>query len=176
MNESEIFQLERPSRALFKLYLARVVLFGPLIIVTLPLLWFRYLTLRYSFDSQGIHMRWGVLFRREVNLTYARIQDIHVRSGVIQRWLGLGDLPIQTASGSSGPEMTIEGFHEFTDIRNFLYERMRGTRRGASSPKPPQMTAQPASDVGSSPEVVDALTAIRDELRSMRRLLENRKD
>jgi len=50
-------------------------------------------------------MKVGILFRREVNLTYARIQDIHLRSGLIQRWLRLANVQIQTASGSSGPEL-----------------------------------------------------------------------
>src|SRR5207249_435318 len=83
-------------------------------------------TLRYRFDAEGIHMKVGILFRREINLTYARIQDIHLRSGIIQRWLGLANVQIQTASGSSGPELVIEGFKEYEAIRDFLYTRMRG--------------------------------------------------
>src|SRR5205807_108978 len=103
-------------------------------IASLPYLYFRYHTLRYRFDAEGIHMKVGILFRREVNLTYARIQDIHLRSGIIQRWLGLANVQIQTASGSAGPELVIEGFKEFEAIRDFLYTRMRGYQaRGATS-------------------------------------------
>ena len=36
------------------------------------------------------------------------------------------DLQVQTASGSTGPEIVIEGFKEFEAIRDFLYTRMRG--------------------------------------------------
>src|SRR5256885_5131031 len=122
----KIFALERPDPALWKLYVIHAVLTGPLIVFMLPFLYFRYHTLRYCFDEEGIHMRVGILFRREVNLTYARIQDIHLRSGFIQRWLGLADLQVQTASGSTGPEIVIEGFKEFEAIRDFLYTRMRG--------------------------------------------------
>ena len=100
----------------------------------LPLYYFRYRTLRYRFDEEGIHMRVGILFRREVNLTYARIQDIHLRSGFIQRWLGLADIQIQTASGSAGAELVIEGFKEFEAIRDFLYTRMRGYQKQPASP------------------------------------------
>src|SRR5881275_1673434 len=121
-----IMALERPDPALWTYYLIMSVLSLPAIFVTLPVLYFRYHTLRYRFDEEGIHMRVGILFRREVNLTYARIQDIHLRSGIIQRWLGLANLQIQTASGSSGPELVIEGFKEFQAIRDFLYNRMRG--------------------------------------------------
>ena len=42
-----------------------------------------------TFDTDGIHMKWGIVFRREVLLNYSRIQDIHLRSNLIERWLGL---------------------------------------------------------------------------------------
>jgi len=159
MTPEQIYALSRPNPALLTLYIWRAVLTGPLIIVTLPYLLFRYASLRYSFDDQGIHMRWGIIFRREINLTYTRIQDIHVRSGVMQRWLGLADLMVQTASGSAGPEMTIEGFREHHSLRDFLYARMRGLRPGAAG------GAHAAAGLPSSPELLTLLHDIRDELR-----------
>jgi uncharacterized membrane protein YdbT with pleckstrin-like domain len=96
--------------------------------------------MRYSFDEQGVHMRWGILFRREVNLTYRRIQDIHLRSGLFQRWLGLADVLVQTAAGSATAEMTIEGMQEFEAIRDFLYTRMRG-HDVAAAPEDPAVAA-----------------------------------
>lgn len=41
-------------------------------------LFIRFKTLRYRFDQKGVSMCWGFFFRREVYLTYARLQDIHV--------------------------------------------------------------------------------------------------
>ena len=64
---------------------------GAFLFVLLPL-YFRYHTMRYAFDEEGVHMRWGILFRKEINLTYARIQDIHITSGPLQRWLGLANV------------------------------------------------------------------------------------
>src|SRR5882762_4582339 len=121
-----ILALERPERALWRYYIVSSILSGPAIFFTLPYLFFRFHTLRYRFDAEGIHMKVGLLFRREINLTYARIQDIHLRSGVIQRWFGLASVEIQTASGSTGAELVIEGFKEYEAIRDFLYTRMRG--------------------------------------------------
>jgi uncharacterized protein len=166
---AQIFALERPHPALWTLYLVRAILSLPAIVGTLPYLYFRYHTLRYRFDDEGIHMRVGILFRREVNITYARIQDIHLSSGPLQRWLGLADIQIQTASGTAGAEMVIEGFKEFLAIRDFLYSRMRGARekqRSAEKTAPVAGTALPSS------EAVDLLLAIRDELRQTRELLE----
>src|SRR6266478_8072627 len=121
-----ILRLERPHPALWTYYIITSIFTGPGIIAALPYLYFRYHTLRYTFDEEGIHMRVGILFRREVNLTYARIQDIHLQSGLLQRWLGLADIQIQTASGSADAELVIEGFKEYEAIRDFLYTRMRG--------------------------------------------------
>src|SRR5207249_10551227 len=123
-------------------------------------------TLRYRFDAEGIHMKVGILFRREINLTYARIQDIHLRSGILQRWLGLANVQIQTASGSAGPELVIEGFKEYEVIRDFLYTRMRGYQshlaRGAEhATRATSSLAAPASPA--DPEVVSLLLSIRDE-------------
>jgi len=180
-----IRNLERPHPDLFKYYLITAFLTGPGIIGALPYLYFRYHTLRYRFDEEGIHMKVGILFRREINLTYARIQDIHLRSGIIQRWLGLANVQIQTASGSSGPELVIEGFKEYEAIRDFLYTRMRGyqlqTHPGStpsSAVASPQLTGSAASDLASrtsaDAEAVSLLTGIRDELRQTRELLEAR--
>ena len=101
VDEAAILAIERPHPNLLKLYFlqALMTLFAFPLVFTL--LYFKYHTLRYRFDDEGISAKWGILFRREVNLTYARIQDIHLTSGIIQRWLSLADIHVQTASGSS---------------------------------------------------------------------------
>jgi uncharacterized membrane protein YdbT with pleckstrin-like domain len=177
LQSQKIFALERPDPALWNLYIIHAVLTGPGVLFMLPYLFFRYHTLRYRFDEEGIHMRVGILFRREVNLTYARIQDIHLRSGFLQRWLGLADIQIQTASGSAGAELVIEGFKEFEAIRDFLYTRMRGYQRKPADSVATTQTAQglPAGrGTGEGDEMVALLLNIRDELRRTRELLEQR--
>ncbi|MEO8350371.1 MAG: PH domain-containing protein [Chthoniobacteraceae bacterium] len=169
---SEIFALERPNPALWKLYLIRCVLTGPGIFFTLPYFYFRYQTLRYRFDEEGVHMKVGILFRREVNLTYARIQDIHLRSGFIQRWLGLADVQIQTASGNAGAELVIEGFKQFDAIRDFLYSKMRGSRNERLVAP---VAANPAGAEGEPQEAATLLLEIRDELRQTRELIEQQR-
>ena len=145
------------------------MLSGPGILIALPYLYFRYHTLHYRFDAEGIHMQVGILFRREVNLTYARIQDIHLRSGIIQRWLGLADIQVQTASGSAGAELVIEGFKQFEALRDFLYTKMRGYRSaGEIEAKPGNLPANP------NVELLALLGTIRDELRRTRELIEQR--
>ena len=171
-NAAAIFALERPDPALWKLYVIRAILSGPGMLVAFPYLYFRYHTLRYRFDDEGIHMKVGILFRREVNLTYARIQDIHLRSGFIQRWLGLADVQVQTASGNAGAELVIEGFREFEQIRDFLYTRMRGARAGEHTTGALSEAHITASEAPAG--MVEVLSQIRDELRRTREALERK--
>jgi membrane protein YdbS with pleckstrin-like domain len=170
VSEAQIFAIERPHPQLLKLYVIRAVLTGPGFIVLMPLLFFRYETMRFRFDAEGVHMRWGILFRRQINLTYARIQDIHLTSGFIQRWLGLADVRVQTASGSAGAEMTIEGLLEYEAVRDFLYTRMRGYRKPetVSAPSAVPVSAAPA------PQAVALLREAVEELRAARLALERR--
>ena len=122
-----------------------------------PYLYFRYHTMRYRFDTDGIHMKWGIIFRREVLLNYSRIQDIHLRSNLIERWLGLARIEIQTASGAASANMTLEGMEDPEGMRDFLYSRMRGTREEKAS------AADPLAAV---------LLEIAGELRGIRALVE----
>ena len=154
-HEAEVFAIRQPDPALFRYYVLASLLAGPLFLVPLIPLYFRYHTLRYQFDSEGISMRWGILFRREITLTYARIQDIHLVSNFVERWLGLARVQIQTASGSTSAEMTLEGIREFAMVRDYLYGRMRGISTPQNRP------AMPAGTLGE----------IAREMRSIRELL-----
>ena len=42
--------------------------------------------------------------------------------------MDLATVSVQTASGSSSPEMKIEGILEASELRDFLYSKMRGAR------------------------------------------------
>ena len=164
-----IFDIERPHPRLLTYYALRCLLTGPLFFVLVVPSYFRYHTMRFRFDDEGISMRWGILFRREIHLTYARIQDIHLVSNVVERWLGLARIQIQTASGASGAEMVIEGLKDFETIRDFLYTKMRGVHHapGAERALPaPDGSAGPADDVAS------AIHAAAAELRAIREAIE----
>ena len=156
--------ITRPSPVLLSYY-GLVSLIGTLCILPLTLIvllphYFKYRTLRYRFDDEGISMAWGMLFRREINLTYRRIQDIHVTRNLFQRWMGLATLAVQTASGSATPEMSIEGILEVDALRDFLYSKMRGAR-GETQPK--TRPDEPAD------EALLLLQEIRDKLAALRR-------
>jgi putative membrane protein len=107
-------------------------------------------------------MSWGILFRREIYLTYRRIQDIHLTRNIIQRWLGLATVSVQTASGSSGPGMSIEGVLQADQLRDFLYAKMRGAREHEYGG---DVTAP--DDHGNQDEAISLLRDIRDSLAKL---------
>ncbi len=145
---------------------------GPFFPFVLVPLYFRYHTMRYRFSDEGVSMRWGILFRKEINLTFARIQDIHLTSNFVERWLGLARIQIQTASGSAKAEMTIEGITECRALRDFLYSRMRGAKGLASAVG----ASKPSAHAGAPPstEVAGVLREAVAELRAIRTELEHR--
>lgn len=167
--ESRVFAIQRPSPSLMKYYFVSSLVVGPFFPLLLIPLFFRYETLRYEFDDEGIQMSWGILFRRQITLTYARIQDIHLVSNFVERWFGLARVQIQTASASATAEMTIEGLHQFAEVRDYLYSRMRGIQTART-------TNQPASEATGHNDLASALRTLTEELRRTREALERKRD
>jgi putative membrane protein len=168
-DDAAILALERPHRDLWTYYLLGCLVIPPLFPILVLPAWFRYHTMRYKFTAEGISMHWGILFRREIIINYARIQDIHIRSNLIERWLGLAKVLIQTASGNAGAEMTLEGFKEYEAVRDFLYSKMRGVKDPANKAARPA-AATPAHDA----ELAAALREVARELRETRLALQAR--
>ncbi|MCC7054275.1 MAG: PH domain-containing protein [Gemmatimonadaceae bacterium] len=170
---SRVQAIARPDPQLWKLYLIYSVLANVAFPLAVVPYYFLYRTLRFRFDDEGVAVSHGLFWRRETYLTYARIQDIHVTRNIFERWLGIGTVKIQTASGSAAATESIPGLVAYQDVRNFLYARMRGHHGAApAAATPPGDTAHGALVTGSEALAVEALTGIRDELRAVRQLLE----
>lgn len=170
--------LTRPERGLLGLYaLYSLAAFCAAPIVFVPL-YFKYHTLRYRLDEEGISASWGILFRREVHLTYKRIQDIHVRRNLFERWLDIATVQVQTASGSSSGELALEGIRDHDAVRDFLYRRMRGHELASGAATSTGARVEPAATgaggAGGERELVELLRAATRELEGARRALERR--
>jgi uncharacterized protein len=136
--------------------------------VTLTGLYIKFRTMRFRFDAEGVWRSQGLLWRREVNVAYRRIQDIQLTSGIIQRWLGLSTVSIQTAAGSATPEITIEGVLQAEALRDFLYTKMRGVRDGAHTGAAHTAgQTQAETGVPGNDEALALLIDIRDLLRRL---------
>jgi putative membrane protein len=165
----DVTAIERPSSRLLAYYLVASIVAGPLYPFFMAYRFARFRTLRYRFDEEGISMSWGVLLHRETHLTYSRIQDIHLASGLLERYLGLARIQIQTASGRAGAEMTLEGLLEYEQVRDFVYRRMRGSRHrtGAADAPNAGQRAVPFDE-----ELIAGLEETAAALRDVRTLLE----
>ena len=153
-SDPDVQCIDRPDAKLLTLYVLQALLTtvgAPIVMIPL---YFRYHTLRYRFDDEGVHVSWGVLFRREVSLAYARIQDIHTSSGLFERWLGIGTVRVQTAGAGASGEVTLEGLANAAAVRDFLYGKMRGVH-----------VDKPA---GVDAAAVELLHEIRDDVRAVR--------
>jgi membrane protein YdbS with pleckstrin-like domain len=173
-----ILAIERPHRKLMTYSFICCLLTGPLFPIVILPNFFRYHTMRYRFDAEGISMRWGIVFHCEVILNYARIQDIHLVSNILERWLGLARIQIQTASGSANAEMTLEGLLDFEAVRDFLYSRMRGVKeagRAARGARHPAAAGDAVVNPNTVAELTATLRAVGEELRDLRQALEQRK-
>ena len=171
--DAAILALERPHKSLLTYYMLRALVIPPAFPFLAPYLYFRYHTMRYKFTDEGISMSWGILFRRQIIINYARIQDIHLRSNLVERWLGLARVLVQTASGSAGAEMTLEGFKEFEAVRDFLYHKMRGVKDPARQRAAPAAAVQSGAPTPSD-ELAAALREVARELRETRLALQAR--
>ena len=168
-DEAAILAIERPHVSLWKYYLLCCVAIPPLFPFLVLPAWFRFHTMRYRFADDGISMSWGILFRREVIIQYARIQDIHIRSNVFERWLGLARVLVQTASGNSSSEMTLEGLRQFNDVRDFLYSKMRGVK-GRAAGVSENVSSTSASDTA---DLAATMREVAGELRMIRKVIES---
>ena len=172
-DDATIFAIERPHPSLWTYYWLTLLAVPPLLPILILPQYFRYHTMRYKFTPEGISMSWGILFRREIIVNYARIQDIHLRSNFVERWLGLAKVLVQTASGSSSAELTLEGLQEFEAVRDFLYSKMRGVKEPAHA-APAAPDSPPAAAADAERELVAALRETAGELRALREELARR--
>jgi uncharacterized protein len=163
--------LERPSPSLLTYYVLSGLLSGPACVFVIPALIIRYNTLRYRFEDTGLRMQLGLFFRKEVVVAFRRIQDIHVSRNLVQRWLGIANVSVQTASGNAMPEIVLEGVTNPDEVRDWLYERMRGakgysyTQSAASVGDSTPLRAN--DDINQDDEATELLREIRDNLALM---------
>jgi putative membrane protein len=175
--QSRLPEIEQPNQKLLTYYILSSLLTLPAVVIVLPLLWIRFHTLRYRLEESGIRMNVGLLFRKEVVVAFRRIQDIHVSHNIVQRWLGISNVSIQTASGNAMPEIIVEGVTDANALRDWLYERMRGAkspegnlqRSLSARNSEPVSTAQqiPSPASTTDEEVTSLLRGIRDNLAAM---------
>lgn len=174
--DERVRAIRRPHPRLLRYYVLFALITGPAFPFVFGFFYIRYRSLRYRFDDEGVTMSWGGLFKREISLTYSRIQDIHLRSNAVERWLGLSRLLVQTASGSSKAEMKVEGLLELSAVRNFMYSRMRGARSGRVARNDAVGNAVVSPAAGDEAALASTLREVAAEVAAIRAAIEEGAD
>jgi uncharacterized membrane protein YdbT with pleckstrin-like domain len=80
-----------PSAAIF----AAVTILG--LILTYAIGWIKRSTTRYTVTDSRIHIRTGIVSRREHSTQLVRVQNVNVTQSIVQRLLGIGNVDWDTA-------------------------------------------------------------------------------
>jgi uncharacterized membrane protein YdbT with pleckstrin-like domain len=108
-----------PSPSLFAL----VTVCG--LVLTYGVGWIRRATTRYTITSSRIHIRTGIVSRREHSTQLSRIQNVNVNQSLFQRILGIGNVDWDTAgTEESGADFTLRGVDDPSGIVRVVDERL----------------------------------------------------
>jgi membrane protein YdbS with pleckstrin-like domain len=130
-----------------------------------------YRSLRYEIGEDKVIVRVGIWTRSVKHVPYRTVTNLTVRRGVLDRWLGLGSLDIQTAgiSGTSKAEQSLVGLENADEVYALVAAELRRFR-GAMAP-----TAAGEEGEASGASSADSiLTALLSEVRAIRQTLEQR--
>ena len=128
-----------------------------------------YKSLSYEIRDEGIVMHVGIWTRSVKNVPYRTVTNITVKQDILDRWLGIGTLDIQTAgmSGTGGAEQSLVGLEQAQDI----YEQVSAALRRFRGSMSPTAVKEEEKAAGATPDN-DTLNAILTELEAIRRILE----
>jgi uncharacterized membrane protein YdbT with pleckstrin-like domain len=144
-------------------------------VVSLPVTYFlqrlNYEMRWYIVTDRSLRIRSGVVWLREITMTFANIQGIRVNSNPIQLLLGLANVEMQSAGGgganahgqtSSGHTAEFEGVDNAAAVRDLIVERLRVYRDSGLGEKTLDAREPPA--VAAAREVLQETAALRNAL------------
>lgn len=138
-------------------WLAAIFLMGPY-----------YRSLRYEIQDDEVVVHAGIWTRSVKHVPYRTVTNLTVKRDVIDRWLGLGTLNIQTAgmSGQTGAEEHLVGLADVQEVYDTVATELRRFRGGMA---PTQ--AEVEEEI--MPAQPDLLNELLVEVQAIRRSLES---
>ncbi len=151
---------------------------------------FGYAAVRLNFEQhwyivtdRSLRIRTGLFSMRESTMSFANLQQVEVKQGPIQRFLGLADVHVQSAGGGQKHGEDVEDslhtgiFHSVesaTEIRDLIVERLRRYREaGLGEPDDDHTENQMADAAHADAHAVaadDTLAAAQELLAEARAL------
>jgi membrane protein YdbS with pleckstrin-like domain len=127
----------------------------------------------YIVTDRSLRIRSGVVWLREMTMTFANIQGIRVNANPIERLLGLANVEVQSAGGggshahgtpSSGHVAKFEGVDNAAVVRDLIVERLRVYRDSGLGEK--TIEAREPLALSAAREVLQETRALRNSLVS----------
>jgi putative membrane protein len=126
-----------------------------------------YRSLSYEIQDDEVIVRVGIWTKSVKHVPYRTMTNLTVKRDILDRWLGLGTLNIQTAgmSGTTGAEESLVGLTNVQEIYETVVTELHRFR-GSMSPTAAGVEGEPAVSA------TDTLSAILSEIRAIRRAME----
>jgi membrane protein YdbS with pleckstrin-like domain len=170
-----IFAIGMP--VLLLLLLANAVVFGLLLVLwllvmVLIVLWIPayYRSISYAIEDDAVRGQAGVFWKRYVTVPFAKITNIDVTQGPLQRAFNIGTIHVQTAGAGASQgaraELRLVGIRQLEGIKETIRERIRTYDSG----KAERQAAEPPGGKAGEP----VLQQILVELQAIRELLKDR--
>jgi putative membrane protein len=123
-----------------------------------------YRSLSYEIQESEVIVRAGIVTRSVKHVPYRTVTNLTVKRGLLDRWLGLGTVDIQTAgmSGTNNVEQSLVGLENAQEVYDLVARELRRFRGTAT---------EGVGDV-SVPASTDTLGAILSEVRAIREALD----
>ncbi len=116
------------------------VLMLALPVIVLPQLW-SYVALHLQYDStwylltpRSMRLRRGIWVIKETTITFENVQNVSLQQGPLQRFLGFGNVSVETAGGAAmgphgaqggGHHGLLEGLSDAPQVRDLIMQRVR---------------------------------------------------
>jgi len=125
-----------------------------------------YRSLAYEIQDDEVIVRVGIWTKSVKHVPYRTVTNLTVKRDILDRWLGIGTLNIQTAgmSGATGAEEKLVGLTNVQEIYEIVVTELRRFR-GSMAPTAAEVEGKPAM------ASTDALNAILTEVRAIRQAL-----
>jgi uncharacterized membrane protein YdbT with pleckstrin-like domain len=98
------------------------------LVLTYGIGWIKRATTRYNVTDDRIHIRTGIVSRREHSTQLSRIQNVNVTQSMFQRLLGIGDVDWDTAgTEETASDFTFHGVDDPSELARLVDQRLHAT-------------------------------------------------
>jgi membrane protein YdbS with pleckstrin-like domain len=131
----------------------------------------------YILTERSLRLREGVWTIRELTLTFANVQNVHVLQGPVERIFGFSNIMLETAGGGSGQKeqrlvdphrAVLRGIENPTEVRELILSLLRRYKTAGLGDKEDRIIGHDVNGSRLGTASLELLTEIRDAARLLR--------